>query len=54
MAMMSRNGDSILCLPGYKAQVRLDSDVAVHLWGNVPEQMPPEFNEQLVVEFYSR
>ena len=31
--------DSVLALPGYKADVRLDSGVAVHLWGNVPEQV---------------
>jgi pSer/pThr/pTyr-binding forkhead associated (FHA) protein len=27
----------LLCLPGYRAQVHLDSDVDLTLWGNVPE-----------------
>jgi hypothetical protein len=33
-------GDTVVCLPGYKADVRLDSGVGVHLWGNVPELLP--------------
>jgi len=28
-----------MALPGYKADIRLKSDVLVHLWGNVPEQL---------------
>jgi hypothetical protein len=31
---------SVMALPGYKADVRLDSDVTVLLWGNFPEQVP--------------
>ena len=34
------SGDMILCLPGYKANLLLDSKVGVHLWGNVPEILP--------------
>jgi hypothetical protein len=30
------SADTVLCLPGYKADVQLDSGVTVHLWGNVP------------------
>ena len=30
--------DELLCLPGYKADARLDTGVAVHLWGNIPDQ----------------
>ena len=29
----------VMALPGYKADVRLKSDVIVHLWGNIPEQV---------------
>lgn len=32
--------DTVLCLPGYKADVQLDSDVIVHLWGNIPSLLP--------------
>lgn len=32
--------DSLMALPGYKADVRLASDVIVHLWGHAPEQVP--------------
>lgn len=32
--------DPVLALPGYKADVKLDTDVVVHLWGNLPEQVP--------------
>jgi hypothetical protein len=28
--------DTVMCLPGYKADVQLESGVTVHLWGNVP------------------
>jgi hypothetical protein len=28
--------DTVLCLPGYKADVQLDSGVTVHLWGTIP------------------
>jgi len=34
--------DPVLCLPGYKAEVQLDSGVKVHLWGNVPELLPEQ------------
>ncbi len=34
-----RANTSVLALPGYKADVKLDSGVAVHLWGNTPEQL---------------
>ena len=32
-------GDTVMALPGYKADVLLDGKVQVHLWGNVPEQL---------------
>jgi len=34
-----RASDPIMALPGYKADLRLKSDVFVHLWGNAPEQI---------------
>jgi len=30
----------VMALPGYKANLLLDTKVQVHLWGNVPEQVP--------------
>lgn len=30
----------VMALPGYKANVMLDTKVQIHLWGNVPEQVP--------------
>jgi hypothetical protein len=32
--------DTVLCLPGYKADVVLDSEVTVHLWGAIPVVVP--------------
>jgi hypothetical protein len=32
--------DDVMALPGYKADVKLISDVVVTLWGHVPEQVP--------------
>jgi hypothetical protein len=32
--------DPVMALPGYKADVRLNSDVVVHLWGHVPDEAP--------------
>ena len=40
--------DQVLCLPGYKAYVQLDTGVKVHLWGNVPEQLPARLLEARV------
>jgi len=34
-----RTSDPVMALPGYKADIRLNSQVVVHLWGNVPEQV---------------
>ncbi len=31
------SGDKLVCLPGYKSALRLDGDVTVDLWGNLPE-----------------
>ena len=31
------SSDPVLCLPGFKADVNLDSGVKVHLWGNAPD-----------------
>jgi len=38
-AVVSSN-DEVLALPGFKAEVKLDTGVTVVLWGNVPDQMP--------------
>jgi hypothetical protein len=34
-----RAGMPVMALPGYKAEVKLDSGVNVHLWGNLPLQV---------------
>jgi hypothetical protein len=34
-----RASNTIMALPGYKADVKLKSGVSVYLWGNVPEQV---------------
>ena len=34
-----RTSQLVLALPGFRADVKLDSDVLVHLWGNTPEQV---------------
>jgi hypothetical protein len=39
----------VMALPGYKANVMLDTKVQVHLWGNVPEQVPYRVLESRVV-----
>jgi hypothetical protein len=31
------SADRLVCLPGYKAAVRLDSNVVAELWGNLPD-----------------
>ncbi len=31
--------ETVMALPGYKADVKLNTGVTVHLWGNVPEQV---------------
>ena len=36
------SADQVMALPGFKADVRLDGDVDVHLWGNVPELLAPK------------
>ncbi len=41
--------DSVMALPGYKAEVRLDTGVTVYLWGNVPQQVPVEVLQSRVV-----
>ena len=33
-------GESLIALPGYKANVELDGGVKVELWGNLPELLP--------------
>ncbi|MDB5307975.1 MAG: hypothetical protein JWO38_2177 [Gemmataceae bacterium] len=40
--------DQVLALPGYKADVQLDTGVKVHLWGNVPELLPVRLLEARV------
>jgi hypothetical protein len=34
-----RTNHPVVALPGYHADVKLDSEVTVHLWGNTPEQV---------------
>lgn len=34
-----RANDTVVALPGFKADVRLATGVIVHLWGNVPDQV---------------
>jgi hypothetical protein len=46
------SADQVFCLPGYKADVQLESGVKVHLWGNVPELLPARLLESRV-RFYS-
>lgn len=41
-------GDQVMALPGYKADVQLDTGVRVHLWGNVPELLPGRLLESRV------
>jgi hypothetical protein len=43
--------DQVLALPGYKADVQLDTGVKVHLWGNVPDLLPARVLEARV-RFY--
>ena len=38
----------VLCLPGFKSDVQLDSGIKVHLWGNVPELLPARLLESRV------
>ena len=40
--------DQVVALPGYKADVRLDSKVVAHLWGNVPDLLPARLLESRV------
>jgi len=40
--------DQVLALPGFKADVQLDSGIKVHLWGNVPELLPARLLESRV------
>ncbi|MEJ5275040.1 MAG: hypothetical protein WHU94_03930 [Thermogemmata sp.] len=41
--------DVILALPGYKADLKLNHEVTLHLWGNVPEQYAVPFETPLEV-----
>jgi hypothetical protein len=41
--------DIILALPGYKVDLKLNHEVALHLWGNVPEQYAVPFETPLEV-----
>jgi hypothetical protein len=42
------SSDQVLCLPGFKADVNLESGLKVHLWGNVPELLPSRLLESRV------
>ncbi len=33
--------DVVLCLPAYKADIRLSTGLSIHLWGNTPDQLHP-------------
>jgi hypothetical protein len=49
-----RTSDPVMALPGYKADVKLTSQVVVHLWGNVPEQVAMKaMVMQSLVRFHS-
>lgn len=49
-----RTGHSLVALPGYKADVVLGSQVLVHMWGNVPEQIAmPQMVMQSRVVFHT-
>ena len=43
----------VMALPGYKAEVKLDSNVVVQLWGNLLDQIPESYLMKLKV-FQSR
>ena len=38
----------VVCLPGFKADVQLESGIKVHMWGNVPELLPARLLESRV------
>ncbi|MFO0800013.1 MAG: hypothetical protein U0804_21280 [Gemmataceae bacterium] len=40
--------DEVVSLPGYKAEVKLDTGVTVSLWGNVPDLVPARLLESRV------
>lgn len=35
--------DKYLAMPGYKPSIRLDSEILIDLWGNIPEFLPAPF-----------
>jgi hypothetical protein len=45
------SADRFVNLPGYRSELRLDSQVLLTLWGNVPEQLPnvPLFESGVVI-----
>ncbi|QDU19663.1 hypothetical protein [Urbifossiella limnaea] len=42
------SNDEVVSLPGYKAEVKLDTGVTVSLWGNVPDLVPARLLESRV------
>jgi hypothetical protein len=44
--------DSLMSLPGYRSELRMDSGVSLVLWGILPELVPLPLNESVVV-FYA-
>lgn len=46
------SADPVLCLPGYKADVQLNSGVKIHLWGNLPELLPEQRLLESKVRFH--
>ena len=40
--------DQVLAMPGFKADVQLETGIKVHLWGNVPELLPSRLLESRV------
>src|SRR5438445_5825130 len=41
--------DSLMSLPGYRSELRLDSGVSLVLWGNLPDLLPIPLNESMVI-----
>lgn len=44
--------DQVLALPGYKADVQLETGIKVHMWGNVPELLPARLLLEARVRFH--
>jgi hypothetical protein len=40
---------SLMSLPGYRSELRMDSGVSLVLWGNLPDLLPIPLNESVVI-----